>query len=62
MWERWFEGRHIDFSEEMQAILVCEKMGWTWYEYQEQPSFFIRMIIEKMVGESLAVKKQKSSK
>ncbi len=62
MWCRWFEGKRLEFTEEMQALLICEKMGWTWDEYLCQPSFFIKMIAEKMAGESMAAKKQGSNK
>lgn len=43
----------------MFMVIVCEKFGWTYYEYLEQPTFFVDLIREKM---SIDAQKQKSQK
>ena len=32
----------------MIAVVVCEKFGWTFAEYNEQPKYFIELIVEKI--------------
>ena len=29
-------------------VLICEKYGWTYEQYMEQPNFFIELIIQKI--------------
>lgn len=29
-------------------VLICEKYGWTYEQYMEQPEFFIELIIQKI--------------
>lgn len=29
-------------------VVICEKMGWTYYEYMEQPAWFLELLKEKM--------------
>lgn len=33
----------------MQTVTICQEFGWTYEEYQSQPSFFIQAIKEKML-------------
>jgi hypothetical protein len=33
---------------EMMMVIICEKFGWTYYEYLQQPQYFIELIIEKL--------------
>jgi len=35
-------------SEEYIIADICERFGWTWEEYQNQPLSFIRTIKEKL--------------
>jgi len=32
----------------MMIPVICEKFGWTYYEYMNTPSWLIELIIEKM--------------
>jgi len=32
----------------MQMVTICEKFGWTYDEFLEQPMFFIDLIRERM--------------
>lgn len=32
----------------MAVAVICEKYGWTWYEYHSQPIEFITLIKEKL--------------
>jgi hypothetical protein len=36
----------------MQMVTICEKFGWTYEEYQQQPAFFLMLIREKMVRDA----------
>jgi len=40
----------------MQAVVVCERFGWTYDEYLSQPVFFMRLIREKIVLDAKAEK------
>ena len=33
----------------MLIVAVCEKMGWDYFTYQKQPSWFVDLIIEQMI-------------
>ena len=37
---------------EMIAALICREMGWTWEEYERQPSWFVKIISEMIRAES----------
>jgi hypothetical protein len=32
----------------MQMVVICEKFGWTYDQFLDQPMFFIELIREKM--------------
>lgn len=32
----------------MQIVMICELMGWTYYQYMEQPAWFIKLIKMKI--------------
>lgn len=32
----------------MQMVVICEMFGWTYFEYLQQPTFFIDLIVEKL--------------
>ncbi len=34
-------------SEEMVMAMICEKMGWTYSEYVNQPDWFLQLLIMK---------------
>ncbi|MER0170349.1 MAG: hypothetical protein DU489_07045 [Nitrosomonas sp.] len=36
-------------NDDMLIVTICEMFGWTYQEYQDQPSFFLQLIIKKMV-------------
>lgn len=36
----------------MLMVVVCEMYGWTYQEYQDQPTFFLQLIKEKMVRDN----------
>lgn len=38
----------------MLAAVVCERFGWTWQEYQDQPAWFNQIILSMLRQESLA--------
>jgi hypothetical protein len=42
----------------MLAAVVCERYGWTWHEYQEQPWPFLSAIIEKLKAEGEEAQRQ----
>jgi len=42
----------------MLGVLICEKYGWTWEEYENQPAFFIERIVAKMMAESEIAKRE----
>jgi hypothetical protein len=47
----------------MLAAVICERMGWTWQEYWEQPDSFLRVIIEKYRAEAdVASQRQRRAK
>lgn len=37
---------------EIMSVIICERFGWTYYEYMEQPESFINSIIEMMNAEA----------
>jgi hypothetical protein len=41
----------------MVAALVCREMGWTWQEYQSQPSWFAKIVSEMIRAESEQLEK-----
>lgn len=41
----------------MMIVVICEKMHWTYYEYQNTPNWMIELIVEKM---KLDYEKQKA--
>lgn len=37
----------------MQIVLICEKFGWDWHTYMEQPKEFLDLIREKLIIDGL---------
>lgn len=33
-------------------VVICEMYGWTYEEYQNQPTFFLQLIKEKMLRDN----------
>ena len=44
-------------TEEMLAAFICRKMKWTYQDFQEQPSWFIDMIVDMLLSEAEAKEK-----
>jgi hypothetical protein len=42
----------------MVAALICREMGWTWQEYQNQPAWFIDIVLEMLKAEAEELKKK----
>jgi len=40
----------------MLAVGICEKMGWTYQEYMQQPRWFIKLLVSKMIIDSKKAK------
>jgi hypothetical protein len=36
----------------MLIVVICEMYGWTYQEYQDQPTFFLQLIKEKMLRDN----------
>ena len=34
-------------SEELEMLIVCEKMGWDFYTYEKQPTWFVKLLTFK---------------
>jgi hypothetical protein len=42
----------------MLAAIICREMKWTYQEYQNQPSWFIDIVLEMLQAESAEAKKK----
>jgi len=42
----------------MLAVLVCEKTGWTYTEYQDQPVWFVQAMLAKWGADADYQKRQ----
>jgi cytochrome bd-type quinol oxidase subunit 1 len=42
----------------MLAAIICREFGWTWQEYEKQPSWFIDIILKMMQAENEAMKRK----
>jgi hypothetical protein len=42
----------------MLRAIICREMGWTWQQYDQQPTFFLTYISEAMHAEAAAAKKR----
>jgi hypothetical protein len=49
-------------KEEQIAALICREFGWTFEEYQNQPSWFIDIILEMLKAEAEEIKKRMKEK
>jgi len=32
----------------MQVVAICQEFGWTYYQYMEQPEWFIELLKDKL--------------
>lgn len=32
----------------MEIVIVCQEMGWTYWEYMNQPSWFLDLVMKKL--------------
>jgi hypothetical protein len=35
-------------SDDLKAVIICQKMNWDYYTYQSQPNWFITALMDKM--------------
>jgi len=45
-------------TPEMEIVAVCQEMGWTYYEYMEQPNWFLELVRMKLQMDSEKIKKE----
>jgi hypothetical protein len=51
---------YAEIKPEMLVALICREMKWTYKEFQDQPAWFIDIILEMLQAESMETdKKQK---
>jgi len=58
LWEQYFALGRAEIKPEMLAAIICREMKWTFEEYQNQPSWFIDIILEMLQAESAEAKKK----
>lgn len=46
-------------SPDMLAVVVCDKMRWTFQEYQDQPEYFVRLLLTKWEEDAIKNKDTK---
>jgi hypothetical protein len=49
-------------KNEQVAALICREFGWTFEEYQNQPSWFIDIILEMLKAEGEEIRKRMKEK
>ena len=42
----------------MKIVEICHEMGWTYWEYLIQPSWFLDLLMEKLTIDSEKIKNQ----
>ena len=47
--------------EEILMIEICERFGWDYYRFLNQPSWFIDLIIEKIKAEARELKRRQKN-
>lgn len=47
--------------EEMLIIEICEKFGWDYHRFLDQPAWFIELIVEKMKAEARERKRREKN-
>jgi hypothetical protein len=48
--------------DEILMIDICERFGWDYYQFLEQPSWFIELIVEKVNAENREMKRREKEK
>jgi hypothetical protein len=43
----------------MIVAILCREMGWTWQEYQNQPAWFIDILLEMLKAEGEEIKRRR---
>lgn len=56
-----FPNKEIGISDEYLRYFVCRKMGWDFFTYSRQPSFFIAEILDCIEAEEI-VKQLRNNK
>ena len=46
----------------MMPVIICEKYGWTYYEYLDQPLPFINLIAERLKIDALEAERNAKNK
>lgn len=52
---------HGSSTEELNILLLCKKMGWTYTEYEEQPYWFVASL-ENILNEEIKMKNKEYKK
>lgn len=42
----------------MEIVSICQEMGWTYFEYIEQPSWFLELLKTKLQIDSERIEKE----
>lgn len=50
-----------NLPEEMLAIEICEKFGWDYYQFLNQPAWFIDLVVEKIKAEARERKRREKN-
>jgi hypothetical protein len=58
LWDCYFAGAPTSLKPAQIAALICREYGWTWEQYQKQPSWFLDVILELLKAESAAKQKE----
>ena len=45
-------------TEEMVAIAICQEMGWDYYQYKNQPKWFLDRVKDKLEIDSENLRRQ----
>jgi len=45
-------------TKHMEIVAVCQEMGWTYYEYMSQPTWFLDLLREKLIIDSEKTKRE----
>ena len=51
-WHRFFALGRAELYPEQVAALICREYGWDWHTYQDQPKWFIDVILSMLREEA----------
>jgi hypothetical protein len=54
--QRWYSLGQM--NEDVQMIAICQEMGWDYYIYKKQPSWFLDLILMKLNEDSKRIKRE----